>query len=416
MTPSHPKNIIIVGGSLAGLMTGLALKRLGHHVRIFERSPTSLLQDQGAGIVFGSEAQEFFSRHVNVNRKFHVDSLLRQTLRRDGGVLNQDHRGQRMVSWDLLYFCLRACFDGVKSGYCEVPERQDGEGKAEYVYGRKVINVKDLGQQVEVEYEEKDGGSGKESSEMVIAADGPSSAVRRLLLPEVERQYVGYVAWRGTVVESEASELLKETFVDKFTFFHGSGIQILSYLIPGENGSLEPGKRLINWVWYCNYPSDSPEYKDLMTDSDGHFHHTTMPAGKIQDRLWTQQKQHAQDVLPEAFSDLVCATQLPFVQAITDVLSPQASFFDGKLLLVGDAVAGFRPHTAASTSQAAYHALLLEGKMKGEMTSENMLDEMMDYARHMVAAGQQMGNRSQFGDAGINLKEIATSGRIQIDK
>lgn len=217
-----------MGGSLAGLMTGLVLKRLGHHVRIFERSPTSLLQDQGAGIVFGAEAQEFFSRHVNVNRSFHVDSLLRQTLKRDGGILNRDERGQKMVSWDLVYFCLRACFDCVRSAYCNVPEKQEGEGRADYVYGSKVIGVKDVGDEVEVEFEQKNGIIGKERAELVIAADGPSSTVRKLLLPEVERKYAGYVAWRGTVLESEASKLVKDTFVNHFTFFHGPETQILS--------------------------------------------------------------------------------------------------------------------------------------------------------------------------------------------
>ncbi|CZR59540.1 related to 2-polyprenyl-6-methoxyphenol hydroxylase and related FAD-dependent oxidoreductases [Phialocephala subalpina] len=402
---TQPKNIIIIGGSLAGLMTGLTLKHLGHTIRIYERSPTTLLHSQGAGIVFGPEAQSFFSQHVHVSRSLSISSKLRQTLNRDGSILNRDEREQKMVSWDLLYFCLRACFDGLKSSYCETPERKEEEGKGKYFYARKVTGVKDLGEQVEVEFEDVDADDlfGSEKADLVIAADGPSSSVRKLLLPEVVRTYAGYVAWRGTVVESEASKLLKTTFVDHFTFFHGPGIQILSYLIPGENGSLEPGKRLINWVWYCNYPADSPEYKDLMTDSDGHFHHTTMPVGKIQDQLWTQQKEHAKDVLPAAFSELVCATKMPFVQAITDVISPQASFFNKKLLLVGDAVAGFRPHTAASTSQAAYHALLVEQMMKGEISNE-MLDEMMDYARHLSAAGQKMGNRSQFGDAGINLK------------
>ncbi|KAF8855488.1 hypothetical protein BDZ45DRAFT_793273 [Acephala macrosclerotiorum] len=389
-------------------MTGLALKRLGHTIKIYERSPTILLHSQGAGIVFGPEAQSFFTKHVHVNRQLSISSKLRQTLRRDGSVLNRDEREQKMVSWDLLYFCLRACFDGLKSAYCEIPEMKEGEGEGEgiYFYARKVTGVKDLGGEVEVEFEDADADDlpGSEKAGLVIAADGPSSSVRKLLLPDVERTYAGYVAWRGTMLESEASELLKRTFAEKFTFFHGPGIQILSYLIPGENGSLEPGKRLINWVWYYNYPADSQEYKDLMTDTDGHFHHTTMPVGKIQDRLWTQQKEHAKEVLPAAFSELVCATKMLFVQAITDVLSPHASFFDEKLLLVGDAMAGFRPHTAASTSQAAYHALLLEQMMKDEMSNVEMLDEMMDYARHLSAAGQKMGNRSQFGDSKINLK------------
>lgn len=36
-----------VGGSLAGLFSGLVLKHLGHNVQIFERSPSALLQSQG---------------------------------------------------------------------------------------------------------------------------------------------------------------------------------------------------------------------------------------------------------------------------------------------------------------------------------------------------------------------------------
>jgi hydroxymethylglutaryl-CoA reductase len=41
--------------------------------------------------------------------------------------------------------------------------------------------------------------------------------------------------------------------------------------------------------------------------------------------------------------------------------------FDGKLLLVGDALAQFRPHVGSSTNQAALDALLLEKVLKGEM-------------------------------------------------
>lgn len=64
----------------------------------------------------------------------------------------------------------------------------------------------------------------------MIAADGPSSTIRRLVCPEVERRYAGYVAWRGTVPEENASESLKRTCVDKFIFFHyfEMGIQILA--------------------------------------------------------------------------------------------------------------------------------------------------------------------------------------------
>lgn len=116
----------------------------------------------------------------------------------------------------------------------------------------------------------------------------------------------------------------------------------------------------------------------------------------MQPHLWTDQKSYATKVLPPAFAELVNKTQHPFVQAITDVISPECSFLNGKVLLVGDAVAGFRPHTAASTSQAAFHGLLLDKAMKGEIGWKEMKATMVEYARRMVASGIKMGDRSQF--------------------
>ncbi|CZT44924.1 uncharacterized protein RSE6_05177 [Rhynchosporium secalis] len=262
--PTKAKNVIIVSGSLGGLMSGVMLKHLGHNVQIFERNPTAMLQDLGAGIVFGPEAQEFFTKHVNIDRPLSVPSHHRQTLAKDGKVIDENDRRQEMVSWHLLYNVLRACFDGVKSQYCELPKKEEGEGEAKYLYARKVVGVKDFGEGIEVEYEVNGSdGKQKEVADLVLAPDGPSSTIRKLLLPDVEREYAGYVAWRGTVPENEASGLMKETSVDNFTFFHAPGCQILAYLIPGKNGSISPGSRLMNWVWYYNYPLDSPEYLDL---------------------------------------------------------------------------------------------------------------------------------------------------------
>jgi 2-polyprenyl-6-methoxyphenol hydroxylase-like FAD-dependent oxidoreductase len=211
-------------------MSGVVLKRLGINVRIFERSPSSSLSHQGAGIVFGPEAQEFFSEHIAVNRQLTVSSKLRQTLDRRGEVKDDgtfQRREQKMVSWDLLYFVLRANFDGLASRYCDVPETRKGDGKGEYEYGCTVTALQEVEEGIKIEFHSKDGES-SEIADLVIAADGPSSTIRKLLAPDVVRKYVGYVAWRGTIPESEASELIKETFAENFTFYHGPGIQILT--------------------------------------------------------------------------------------------------------------------------------------------------------------------------------------------
>lgn len=153
-------------------------------------------------------------------------------------MIDKEESRQEMTSWDLLYNVLRRNFDGEgEDGY--FPEGkgergvgdEEGDGTGEYLYGHKVTSLKDVGEDgVEVEYEleEKDGKGGRLKADLVIAADGPSSTIREILLPEVKRKYVGYVAWRGTVLESDVDEKTRECFAEKFTFFHSTGLQILA--------------------------------------------------------------------------------------------------------------------------------------------------------------------------------------------
>lgn len=136
-----------------------------------------------------------------------------------------------MTSWDLLYNILRANFDGLaEDGYLTtpIPEDEATDGKAAYLYGHKVINITTTQSKVEVAFQDKDGTEGRLEADLVFAADGPSSTVRGLLLPEVKRTYAGYVAWRGTVLESEVSHSTLDCFKEKFVFFHAKGVQILA--------------------------------------------------------------------------------------------------------------------------------------------------------------------------------------------
>jgi hypothetical protein len=58
------------------------------------------------------------------------------------------------------------------------------------------------------------------------------------------------------------------------------------------------------------------------------------------------------------------------VQLVTDMMFPLKSFLGGSVMLVGDAMAGLRPHVAASTSQAVYHVSKLKGVLEGNLTEE----------------------------------------------
>lgn len=138
------KSVIIVGGSLAGLMHALVLLSLPNapKVRILERSPRALLHNQGAGIVAGNEPQLFFEEYVRPGRDFAVTSPMRHYLNREGDVMSEtvEHRAQRMTSWDLLYHLLRWRVEGLKSEYVE-GLRADDRPKATYENGCTVTKI-----------------------------------------------------------------------------------------------------------------------------------------------------------------------------------------------------------------------------------------------------------------------------------
>lgn len=223
---------------------GVALKRLRQNlnVRIFERNPTPLLQDQGAGVVAGSDIQQFFSKYDRTRTPLSVTSQRRLYLNRNGDVIDREDREQQMTSWDLLYHLLRANCDGVRSEYAEVPQSEDNEGCLSYEYGCTVTDIKtpsstsgsglDYPESVEISIKHHSGEISTTNADLVIAADGPSSSVRAKYYPDVARTYAGYVAWRGTVPEDEVSDAAKKVLVEKFTFFHKQNVQILAYAIP----------------------------------------------------------------------------------------------------------------------------------------------------------------------------------------
>lgn len=365
-----------------------------------------MLDNQGAGIVAGGDTLAFFKKYDRCGRELAVSSVRRQYLDKNGDVVYEEDMNQSMTSWDLAYYMLRANVDGLESDYCDVPKTEEGKAQVKHLHGHRVTGLWAQGNnrgRLVVEYETSDSVRGSVEADLVIGADGPSSTIRDIFSPDVERRYAGYVALRGTVREDSVTPETLEAFKERFTFFHCPGVQILAYLIPGKDGTLEPGKRFINFVYYKNtkprsMADKSAEFRELMTDIDGKYHRITLPPGKISPVAWKKQCDIAREVLPPQFSELVCSTDKPFVQAITDVISPTNEFLDGRVILVGDALAGFRPHTVASTSQACFDAMILADMIEGTVGRLEWKKQTLGYARTIQARGVSMGERSQHED------------------
>ena len=173
--------------------------------------------------------------------------------------------------------------------------------------------------------------------------------------------------------------------------------------MPGENGSLEIGGRLLNWVWYFNCPLDSQDFKDNFTDIDGHTHRNTLPSGKMRPEVWAKHKAHASQVLTPSFLELVNKTAEPFISTVRDCASPRASFYEGRLLLVGEALTLLRPHTGMSFNHAAVNCLLLQKVMQGEMTVAEWEKEVLKYAEKTKLLSIAVGSYYQSGTLSLTF-------------
>ncbi|PQE31907.1 hypothetical protein CJF32_00008825 [Rutstroemia sp. NJR-2017a WRK4] len=396
-----PLNVVIIGGSLTALFHGIVIRRLGHRVQILERNPQSMQASQGAGIAAMEHVIEFLDKHDQTGVLYSVASRGVQFLDRSDKVKSTWNISIKMTTWKILYCLMRANFDGFVSEICPNPPKLDTEQESvSYIHGKEVTDVEYQDRLVTVRY--RDVGTDLYSTvdaDLVLACDGASSTIRQKLQPDLQQKYVGYVAWRGTSPETEISEETKAVFACKTSFFtqkHGYivlnlMVRFSRYTMPGEDGNTSEGHRQLNWIWYQVCPEDSQEYVDIMTDINGHRHRTTLPPGKIDPQNWENQKALALRTLPKPFAEMVQKTRKPFISAINDRELAQSSFFDSKLLFVGDSLATFRPHVASSTNQAALSALLLERLLKGEIDAAKWEAQTRAFAEFTTVRSQLWG-------------------------
>ena len=134
-----------------------------------------------------------------------------------------------------------------------------------------------------------------------------------------------------------------------------------------------------------------------MTDTDGHTHRNTLPPGKMRPEVWAKLTAHAADVLEPSFLELINKTTEPFISTVRDCASPRATFFHGRLLLVGEALTLMRPHTGMSFSHAAVNCLLLQKVLRGEMSMAEWEREVLAYAEKTRLQSMVLGDYFQSG-------------------
>jgi 2,6-dihydroxypyridine 3-monooxygenase len=315
---------LVAGGSLGGLTAALVLRDQGWDVDVLERSAVPL-QDRGAGIVLHPTTVRYLVERVGkAIGDIGVPASRLRYLGDDGSVADEQPCAYRFASYFELYRGLLDAF-----------------GTEHYHLSTQLAYLDNRADEVALSLT----GGQTLSADLVVCADGIRSTARAILEPDAQPRYVGYVAWRGTIERDELSGRTASILRDAITYRilpHG---HLLTYPIPGPDGSV-----LCNWLWYRNVaPGD--HLTDLLTDRHGSVAELTVPPGSVQTKHLEALHSAADTELPSAIAELVQRSAEPFVQVIVDLEVPRMAF--GRSCLIGDAAFALRPHIGAGTARAA---------------------------------------------------------------
>jgi 2-polyprenyl-6-methoxyphenol hydroxylase-like FAD-dependent oxidoreductase len=365
------RKAIVIGGSIGGLTTAALLRREGWNVEVFERSPSDLSGRGGGLVLQGDVLRALHQADIGWHGTPGVTTVDRIFLDQDDSVIRRLHMPQTQTSWNALYGVLRNAQPAVHAGLALTDyEQRSDMVTAQLSDGREV------------------------RADLLVGADGARSQVRRQMFPDLLPRYAGYVAWRGLMPETELPEALRDRLDHTFVFQQGEQHMFLTYPVPGTDGATGLGERRWNWVWYRPVAVGAMLHA-ILTDRDGRQHETSLPPGAMSRETAQGLRAKAGSILAPSLRALVEATAQPFVQAIVDFQAP--ALRDGRVLLLGDAAAVIRPHTASGTGKAAADAMALAHALR-EGYSDSRLDA---WEGVRLAAARELGQWGMELGAGI---------------
>jgi 2,6-dihydroxypyridine 3-monooxygenase len=340
---------------------------------VHERSPTTL-EARGAGIAVLEQTLRYpVERLGSAPEEISTQTQWVRFLEADGSTAYTEPRPYRFSAWNTIYRLLRDAFPN-----------------EHYLLGREMKEFTSGAGSAELTFSDGD----TRGADLLVCADGISSASRQRLFPEAAPTYAGYVGWRGTVPEGDLSESTYEALHDALTYQVLPHSHILVYPIPGLDGAVEPGARLINMVWYRNVPE--PDLPAFLTDRHGVRRSVSLPPNHVRNEQVTEMREFAATHLAPPIAEVVTSVPEPFVQAVYDIEVPGMA--RGRACLVGDAAFAVRPHAAAGTAKAAEDGWVLAEEL---LRAEGDVDVALPrWERRQLALGASLLARTrEIGDS-----------------
>lgn len=365
-------NVGILGGSITGCAMAAELSRVGCRVAVLERGGEEP-KDRGAGIglppsllstLVEHDLLDRDAPHLDVHAFRHVVKDEREE--RFGRQLWEQPGSMSLLNWGALYENLRR----------RVP-------RGAYRTGCRVIALgddPDRGPWVRLD----DGHT--EGFNLLVCADGHRSLGRQVLFPDSPPTYAHYVLWRGAVEEKLLADVGPlESAVCWPSYVGGHGP---FFLVPGADGSVARGRRLVNWGLYLGVYELSRA--ELLTGKNPSAYEGPLsPEREARLKAWVP------EVLPELYAEIVTRSAATHVQMIHESTIP--AYHEGRICLAGDAGALARPHTGTGVLKGMTDAIALAEALRGH---NRVQDGIAHYSREQTAFGNQLVKlASQVGSA-----------------
>jgi 2-polyprenyl-6-methoxyphenol hydroxylase-like FAD-dependent oxidoreductase len=332
-------DIVIVGGSLAGLTLALACAARGVPVRILERAA----QARQGGDSLSIDLADLFAATGRDPR--------------DPPALPVVHayRDRVLTTWPALHAWLQ--------------DRVAAEAGIALEQEKAVIAVVNRGDRARLTL---DDGTERVAA-VVIGADGYRSVVRQAVAPHSPlARYAGYVVWRGLVDEQVLQRPVPWPSNGGLWIDYAGGYRLVAAVLPGRNGSLEAGRRQVTFAWFDVHREALLRQIGCL-NADGHVVRTLgrgwIDKGVRSDlvalipRLWPHTWAEAVEVGVRSHTALSCA---PIAEYKPDRLA------SGALTIVGDAAHVVSPMTGRGFASGVEDAAVLAQRLAERPKSESV--------------------------------------------
>jgi 2-polyprenyl-6-methoxyphenol hydroxylase-like FAD-dependent oxidoreductase len=322
VTVDRQPRIVIVGGSLTGTATALLLLAAGFdNLTVYEAASAS--GQQGGGLISLEHPALDLLDRLGIDQTEYLTGpsqhIEHSTLmdRRPTGTVRRTYPG-RFTTWTLLH---RALGTRLPAGHVHRGTRILGLSDRP---GRPVLTTTD---------------GDLPPADLIVFADGRASTGRHLLDPGRTLRYTGYVAHRGTapaLIDPQADFLRLEP---------GPGTQFNIAPVPGG----------ADWTFYL--PATADHYRHLF-GKPPHQRTFALPH-HVSPAAHTLVNDQATRLLPPQQAGIVHITGHRAAVPIMDIDPPTRMVWPvgaGHAVLLGDALAPVRPHTARGANNGIEQA------------------------------------------------------------